>query len=291
MEVDRQSAEQFAATQVERVGSSPRGRLELLEATYRRPGLHARKHLPFRRAAVEFMQWQLRRGVLEPLDSDPPGSAWWRAVNARLLLDGCTAVAIAGGRDHEAPTSSVQLWLEFIGRPSPGHWYRAHNASIVGAYLANEDLAYEETVAERFFINVALLRVLYAHSLVGNSRLALGRCAPLGRMLGDPRLGMAGAFLSLGRVVPGRYPLHAHVERYTADEHRLGRLLDYAVIAPRLDGLYEWSAQELRQPRLGALCSDGRPAYAWPAGDDANWQAERSTGLARLVSWATAPLG
>ena len=51
-------------------------------------------------------------------------------------------------------------------------------------------------------MNVALGRVLYAHALVAAPRLALGRFAPLGRLLGDPRLGMAGAFLSLGRVLP-----------------------------------------------------------------------------------------
>ena len=51
-------------------------------------------------------------------------------------------------------------------------------------------------------MNVALARVLYAHALAGAPRLALGRFAPLGRLLGDPRLGMAGAFLSLRRVLP-----------------------------------------------------------------------------------------
>ena len=40
-------------------------------------------------------------------------------------------------------------------------------------------------------MNVALVRVLYAHSLVAAPHLALGRFAPLGRLLGDPRLGMA----------------------------------------------------------------------------------------------------
>ena len=36
-------------------------------------------------------------------------------------------------------------------------------------------------------MNVALARVLYAHALVGAPCLALGRLAPLGRVLGDPR--------------------------------------------------------------------------------------------------------
>src|SRR5215207_7111067 len=57
-------------------------------------------------------------------------------------------------------------------------------------------------------MNVALARVLYAHALNAAPRLALGRMAPVGRLVGDPRLGMAGAFLSLGRVLPDRYPPH-----------------------------------------------------------------------------------
>jgi hypothetical protein len=58
----------------------------------------------------------------------------------------------------------------------------------------------------------------------------------------DPAFGMAGVFLSLRRVLPNRYPLALDVERYVAEEQRLGRLLDYAVIVPRLQRMYEWSA-------------------------------------------------
>lgn len=75
---------------------------------------------------------------------------------------------------------------------------------------------------------------------------------------------MAGVFLSLRRVLPDRYPLALDVERYIADEQRLGRMLDYAVIAPRLQCLYEWSAEELDEPRLRELVRDGNPIYAWP---------------------------
>ena len=113
-------------------------------------------------------------------------------------------------------------------------------------------------------MNVALLRVLYAHALASAPRLALGRLAALGRLFGDPRLGMAGVFLSLHAVLPDRYPLAHDVERYIADEQRLGRMLDYAVIVPRLQRLYEWSAEELGEPCLLELVRDGNPIYAWP---------------------------
>jgi len=57
----------------------------------------------------------------------------------------------------------------------------------VAAYLEHHELARHESMAERFFLNVVLVRVLYARSLVAASRLALGRFAPLGGILGDPQ--------------------------------------------------------------------------------------------------------
>ncbi len=176
------------------------------------------------------MRWQAHRGVLDPLDASPPGSVWWRAVNDRLLRDGCEAVALVGGLAGQPSSQPVRLWLEFIARPTGRNWYRAHNASIVVAYLEHRDLAEAESAPERFFMNVALVRVLYAHSLVGAPRLALGRFAPLGRC-GDPRLGMAGVFLSLRRVLPNRYPLALDVERYIAEASCVTRP------APRLRGI------------------------------------------------------
>ena len=210
------------------------------------------------------MRWQARRGVLNRLDGSPPGSAWWRGVNERLLRDGCEAVGLLGGRAGEPSSPAVRLWLDFSAGPTGRTWYRAHNASIVGGYLDHRDLAEAESAPERFFMNVALARVLYAHALVGAPPLALGRLGPPGRVLGDPRLGMAGLFLSLRRVLPNEYPLAFDVEHYIADEQRLGRLLDYAVIAPRLQVLYEWSARDLGEPRLLDLVRDGSPIYAWP---------------------------
>jgi hypothetical protein len=157
----------------------------------------------------------------------------------------------------------------------------------VGAYLEHHGLAGEESRPERFFMNVALVRVLYAHALVGAPRLALGRLAPLGRLLGDPRVGMAGVFLSLRRVLPDRYPLDLDVERYVADEQRLGRLLDYAVIVPRLRRLYEWSAAELGEPRLCELVRDGSPTYAWPFEDRHVWRSPHLPWPGRVLERAT----
>ena len=157
----------------------------------------------------------------------------------------------------------------------------------MAGYLEHRDLAEAEGAPERFFMNVALVRVLYAHALAAAPRLALGRFAPLGRLLGDPRLGMAGAFLSLGRVLPNRYPLELDVESYIADEQRLGRMLDYAVIVPRLGRLYEWSAEELAEPRVLDLVRDGNPVYAWPFEERHVWRTPEMPFAARVLERAT----
>ena len=129
--------------------------------------------------------------------------------------------------------------------------------------------------------------MLFAHALVAAPRLSLGRFAALGPLLGDPRLGMAGAFLSLRRVLPDRYPLGGEVESYLADENGLGRMLDYGVIAPRLDALYGWSARELGVPELCDLVRDGTPTYAWPDADRHVWRLAREPLPVRIIRRAT----
>jgi hypothetical protein len=277
----------WAEVQVAAVRDDPAARLALMARLFHGPTGRAPRHLPFRRAALSFMRWQSHRGVLNPLDGSPPGSVWWRALNERLLRDGCETVALLGGLAGEPSSQPVRLWTEFSASPTGRNWYRAHNASIVGGYLEHRNLADAESAPERFFMNVALARVLYAHALVGAPRLALGRFAALGRLLGDPRLGMAGAFLSLRRVLPNRYPLALEVERYIAGEQRLGRMLDYAVIVPRLQRVYEWSAEELGEPRLLELVRDGNPIYAWPFEQRHVWRTAHTPFAARVLERAT----
>ncbi|MFD0591628.1 hypothetical protein ACFQZ4_02815 [Catellatospora coxensis] len=170
-------AADWAADQVAGVRDDPLRRIALLARTYHGPEGPPR-HLPFRRAAMSFMRWQARRGVLNSLSSQPPGSRWWRAVNDRLLYDGCEAMARSGGVPGEPSSPAVVLWTAFIHHPTARNWYRAHNASIVSGYLDNRELAEQEPMPERFFLNVALLRVLYTHALVAAPKLALAgsRC-------------------------------------------------------------------------------------------------------------------
>jgi hypothetical protein len=257
-----------AADRVAEVADDPAGRLALLHSLYLSGG---GGQWPYHRAAHAFMRWQLRRGLLDPPTSARPGSPWWREVNARLLRDTAEARVLTASR--ETPTSdSVRVTLEFVERPSARRWYRAHNHSIVSAYLDLEDLAAAEDRVERFFINLALIRVLYAHALVAAPRLALGPLAPIGPPLGDPRLGMTAIFLSLSRVVPATYPLGDDVHAFVRAEHGFGHLLDVGVIQPRIAALYAWSATELGIPRLRELVVDDIPAYAWDPADAEPWK-------------------
>jgi hypothetical protein len=279
-----EAEEQVAATR-----DDPAARVALMARLFSGPTGRAPRHAPFRRAALSFMRWQAQRGVLNALDADAPGSVWWRAMNERLLRDGCEAVALLGGFEGEPSSQAVRLWLDFSARPTGRNWYRAHNASVVDGYLEHRDLTEAESEPERFFMNVALARVLYAHALVGAPTLVVGRVAPLGRVVGDPRLGMAGLFLSLRRVLPDSYPLTLDVERYIADEQRLGRLLDYVLILPRLQRLYEWSARDLDEPGLLGLVRDGNPVYAWPFEARHVWRSAAMPSAARALERITRP--
>lgn len=277
------SAADLALEQVDAVRERPVKRLELLARTYHGPHGRAPDHLPFRRAALAFMRWELARGVLASLHTTPAGSPWWRAVNERLLRDGCEAVARSAGLGGAPSSPVIRLWMSFVADPHGRTWYRAHNASIVAAYLENRDLAEQENAAERFFLNVMLLRMLYAHALVSAPRLALRRLSGIGPALGDPTVAVTGVFLSLARIVPDRYPLERDVHEYIADENPLGRMLDYGIIQPRLQRLYEWSAEELREPGVLGLVCDGSPVYAWPFEDRDVWEPVRPTRTVRTL--------
>ena len=73
----------WAEAQVAAVRDDPGARLALIRRTYLGPTGRAPRHLPFLRAALSFMRWQARRGVLNPLDASPPGSVWWRGRGHR----------------------------------------------------------------------------------------------------------------------------------------------------------------------------------------------------------------
>jgi hypothetical protein len=285
------TAIEYAADLVASVRDDPVGRVALMRSLYEAEPGRPELHLPYRRAAVGFMGWQLRRGLLNQPDARVPGSPWWRAVNERLLRDTAEARGHVLGLSGPMSSWSATCCAEFAQQPSARAWYRAHNASIVTAYLDHRELAESESRPERFFLNLILVRVLFAHALVAAPRLALSWLWPVGPVLGDPRLTFTGIFVSLSRVMPATYPLTRDLEWYIANEHGLGRILDLGMIQPRLGALYSWSAAELSIPELATLVEDGVPSYSWVAADVEPWNpvTGRLARVARSVLPAPGP--
>jgi hypothetical protein len=242
----------------------------------------------YRRAEMAFMQWQVRRGLLAAPDAARPGSRWWRSVNEGLLRDACEADLLLADRPGLASRPSVSRWTGFLKQPGAVAWYRAHNASIVAGYLEHQDLCAAELPIERFFMNVALSRVLYAHALVARPKLALGRMRAASRPLGDPRWRGADLFLSLRNILPDRYPLDGiTLTEILVLENYAGRLIDYGVIVPRLQALYDWAAADLGEPRLLGLIRDGLPAYAWTNDERHPWTPVRGRRIIPVLTWLT----
>jgi hypothetical protein len=242
----------------------------------------------YRRAEMAFMSWQVRRGLLAAPDAARPGSGWWRSLNEGLLRDALEADRMLAGGRGPASGPPVSRWAEFLGRPSAVSWYRAHNASIVAGYLKYQDLCAAELPIERFFMNVTLSRVLYAHALVARPKLALGRMRAAGRPLGDPRWRGADLFLSLRNILPDRYPLdEITLAEILVLENYAGRLIDYGVIVPRLQALYGWAAADLGEPRLLGLIRDGLPAYAWTNDERHPWTPVRGRRIIPVLTWLT----
>lgn len=278
-----------AERMVAQVRDHPTGRIRLAAEAYSL-GPTRQRYRPYRRAVVAFMRWQQRRGVLNAPDDSVPGSPWWRAVNEDLLRDTVEAKLLVqrGGGDPSRP--SVRRWVSFFNAPSAQSWYLAHNASVVAGYLAHQWLAPFETAAERFFMNVVLVRVLYAHALVLDGGLALGRLSFLGRLVGHPRMRSPQALLAMRRVLPESYPIRGiDIEQLIDSESWLGRILDYGVIGARVDALYARSAHALDEPLLLDLVHDGAPIYAWPADKRHVWEPRSRRRLRSLIQFLTRP--
>lgn len=66
-------------------------------------------------------------------------------------------------------------------------------------------------------------------------------------------------------------------------------MLDYAVIGPRLQTLYDWSAKELEHPGLSELIHDGAPGLRLPYGERRARDAPPLPLAAEVLRLATSP--
>jgi hypothetical protein len=91
-------------------------------------------------------------------------------------------------------------------------------------------------------------------------------------------------------VLPESYPIQeARVQELISSENKLGRMVDYGVIAARVDALYSSSARALGEPLLLDLIVDGAPAYAWPADQHHVWKSQPRRRLISLIEFLTRP--
>jgi len=163
----------------------------------------ARKHFyeatkltSYFRFEAAFLRWENRRGVF----SEESGSLWWKKVNERLIYSGERALAI--WQKDPPPvfhTKSVVCWLAFIENPSPKHWYRAHNASILEGYEYAKPFLKEETKDEQTFILTVKYRLLFAQKLIEEKKIFL-------RQLADPRSSTLEFLMPLSFLYPPHYP-------------------------------------------------------------------------------------
>ncbi len=243
------------------------------------------------RSEIEFMEWEIDRGVLHPesvgVDGRQGGSPWWRAVNEHLLCDALEAQLLVG--DPTPPSSiAVEHWQKFLHRPDPVAFYRAHNTSVVSAYLAAADLAAAENVAEQTLMNLVLSRLFYVHALNLRPQLAgglfrLGLAARLGPVIGSPGSRLVGLAVHCSDLYPDRYPLGEHDDarhqvllrartvatnaaeaarpRRALRSRALERVIDDWLLRPRLAGLYAFAAQDLNIQRIAELIRGGYPSY------------------------------
>lgn len=274
---DYSELERKARCAVDGVADNPDGRLELRMAFYRKYGRgrelqDAGKLSPqdpdsefgYGRSELDFLRWEIRRGVLNPMDGSrgAPGSIWWRDVDLAFLYFGQLAALVhEAGVDGGAAPGAVQRWLDYISKPGEVAWYRAHNTSIVTGYQLHRECAGNESRGEQLFMNVVLSRLLYAQGMVEGAEMGL-----LGRLFADPMLPSVDALVHLPDFYPDHYPLtDADLQDIMDRGHSLqdfiARILDYVLIHPHLNRLYQLASKWVGLPDLTEWVENGRPVY------------------------------
>lgn len=96
-----------AAKIIESAYDDPENRYKLRLHFYNKHG-QGKRTSGYGNSELNFTRWEIRRGVLNPLD-DPhqPGSPWWRAVNGHFLYSSTLAYLVveAGLSDEALPTA------------------------------------------------------------------------------------------------------------------------------------------------------------------------------------------
>ena len=197
------------------------------------------------------MRWQAQRGVLKPAG----------CVARRQRRGGGRSTSACCGtaakRTHSAAASgepsspAVEALAEFIASPTagpgtelttPASWLPTWSTGTRLKQRPRRSVLHERRAGAR----------AYAHALVGAPRLAWGGSLP-SPAARRPRSGWRErSFTAPG--APGSLPARADVDTTSPTSSWFGRMLDYAVILPRLQLLYmvRRRARRTRPARAGA---------------------------------------
>ena len=187
---------------------SPEDRLTLTENFYKESaeGYGFGKLYGYGQGQVDFTQWEVARGALDP----ETGSPWWRAVNGQLIRDMLEAryLFVAGLSNCAGSNEAVDTWLAYFAQPSSQSWYLAHNRSIVLGYLTYQNLALQESFSEQTVMVNTLFRVTLADQMV-TSEEALPSVAS------DSRGPAVALITFIPALYPTDYPLTPDQEKDT----------------------------------------------------------------------------
>ena len=245
------------------VSDDPIGRYKLRYRFYQRYGYPVVKGKEgLGNSELAFMKWEIRRGVLNPLGCEHPGSPWWREVNSRFLYLSTLADLIQqSGQQFSDLPLPVNFWLEYIKAPNEMTWYEAHNSSIISGYSVANDLAFEENVYEQYFMNIVLYRLFFAQSMVEGVSFGL-----LGKILANPRGGAVSIVTDIESFYPKHYPLTKQDIKYvTHRAHNLPGILEWLfdkiLILPGLNKLYMQAANWNSAPEVLEYVKNNKPVY------------------------------
>jgi hypothetical protein len=227
----------------------------------------------FGNSELAFMDWEVRRGCLNPLDdAERSGSRWWRSVNGSLLRDAQEAHLLhddgRSSQDGLASTVGARRWLEFLETPSAQTWYLAHNTSIAAGYLEFQNVAAEEHGHEQKLMNLVLYRVLFTQAVVDGKQWTFGWMSRLLGRLVSPKSKMVDFVVHRRDLYPSTYPLSSDDRgRLERRFNHLGNVfvsvVDLAVIGSQLPRLYDYAATTLEMPELRRFSRGHMACYPW----------------------------
>ena len=248
---------------VQRVSDYPQERYKLRYEFYQKYGdpiIKGKEGLG--NSELAFMEWEIKRGVLNPINASIPGSPWWREVNSHFLYLSTLAQLIKeSGESFQDLPVPVNFWLDYINNPNERSWYCAHNSSIIAGYCEADALAFAENIYEQYFMNIVLYRLLYAQSMVEGVSFGI-----LGEIFGNPR-GLAVSIITdIEAFYPSHYPLSKEDIKYvTHHAHNLMGLIedifDTIFILPHLNKLYAEAAKWNNSPMVIKFVKNNHPIY------------------------------